>query len=96
MMESPQFLQQMSSLMSNPEILDQVIASNPQLQEMGPQIREIFQSEQFRQIMCVSLLKKPTKRSLIFFFKVKPRVAAYDDANVSYASRLRAWRWRWW
>ncbi|GJJ13578.1 hypothetical protein Clacol_007834 [Clathrus columnatus] len=51
MLESPQFLQQMSSLMSNPAILDQVIASNPQLQEMGPQIRQIFQSEQFRQIM---------------------------------------------
>lgn len=55
MFNSPQFLQQMSSLMSNPAILDQIIASNPQLQEMGPQIREIFQSEQFRQLMYVLL-----------------------------------------
>ena len=53
-MDSPQFLQQMSSLMSNPAIVDQIIASNPQLQGMGPQIRQVFQSEQFRQMMCAS------------------------------------------
>ncbi|KAF8531543.1 hypothetical protein JB92DRAFT_3105087 [Gautieria morchelliformis] len=52
MMDSPQFLQQMSSLMSNPAIVDQIIASNPNLQNMGPQIRQVFQSEQFRQMMA--------------------------------------------
>ncbi|KIJ53998.1 hypothetical protein M422DRAFT_42281 [Sphaerobolus stellatus SS14] len=51
MLDSPQFLQQMSSIMSNPAIVDQIIAMNPQLQGMGPQVREMFQSEQFRQIM---------------------------------------------
>ncbi|KAL0952033.1 hypothetical protein HGRIS_008677 [Hohenbuehelia grisea] len=50
MMNSPEFLQQMSSLMSNPQIMDQVIASNPQLQSMGPQVREMLQSERFRQM----------------------------------------------
>ncbi|KAN0073117.1 hypothetical protein V8E55_012257 [Tylopilus felleus] len=51
MMQSPEFLQQMSSLMSNPAILDSIIALNPQLASMGPQIREIFQSSQFREMM---------------------------------------------
>ncbi|KAH0825943.1 ubiquitin family-domain-containing protein [Lanmaoa asiatica] len=52
MTQSPEFLQQMSSLMSNPAILEQIIALNPQLASMGPQIREVFQSEQFRQMIA--------------------------------------------
>ncbi|KAI0937440.1 hypothetical protein AcV5_005349 [Taiwanofungus camphoratus] len=51
MLNSPQFLQQMSSVMSNPAVLDQIIASNPQLAAMGPQVREVFQSDRFRQMM---------------------------------------------
>jgi ubiquilin len=50
-MNSPEFLQQMSSLMSNPAVLDQALALNPQYASMGPQAREIFQSERFRQMM---------------------------------------------
>ncbi|OBZ68576.1 Deubiquitination-protection protein dph1 [Grifola frondosa] len=56
MLNSPQFLQQMSSVMSNPAVLDQIIASNPQLQAMGPQVREVFRSERFRQMMYVLFL----------------------------------------
>jgi len=51
MMNSPQFLQQMSGVMSNPAIIDQIIAQNPQLAAMGPQIREVFQSERFRELV---------------------------------------------
>ena len=51
MLNSPQFLQQMSSIMSNPDVLDQIINSNPQLAAMGPQVREVFRSERFRQMM---------------------------------------------
>ncbi|KAF9225119.1 hypothetical protein BS17DRAFT_807508 [Gyrodon lividus] len=51
LMSSPQFLQQMSSVMSNPAVLDQLIASNPQLSAIAPQVRELFQSEQFRHMM---------------------------------------------
>ncbi len=54
LLDNPQFLQQMSGVMSNPEILEQVIASNPQLQSMGPQVREVFRSEGFRQMMYVT------------------------------------------
>ncbi|KAG9309083.1 hypothetical protein JVU11DRAFT_10965 [Chiua virens] len=50
-MQSPEFLQQMSALMSNPAILDQIMALNPQLASMQPQIRELFQSDQFRQMV---------------------------------------------
>ena len=56
MLNSPEFLQQMSSVMSNPQIIDQIIASNPQLQAMGPQVRQIFQSEGFRQMLYVTPL----------------------------------------
>lgn len=55
-MQSPEFFQQMSTLMSNPAILDQIMALNPQLATMAPQIREVFQSEQFRQMVSVTFL----------------------------------------
>ena len=51
MLNSPEFMQQMSSVMSNPQVIDQIIQSNPQLQAMGPRVREIFQSEGFRQML---------------------------------------------
>lgn len=51
MMNSPQVLQQMSAMLSNPAIMDQIIASNPTLQAMGPQVREAFQSEHFRNML---------------------------------------------
>ena len=50
-MDSPGFLQQMSQMMSDPALLEQVIASNPQLAALGPQAREIFQNEGFRRMM---------------------------------------------
>ena len=53
LLDNPQFVQQMSSVMADPAILEQVIASSPQLQAMGPRVRELFQSEGFRQMMCV-------------------------------------------
>ena len=51
MMGNPQFLQQMSTMMSNPAIMDQVIAMNPQLQAVAPQVRAAFQSPQFREMV---------------------------------------------
>jgi len=53
MLDSPQFLQQMSAMMSNPAIVEQIIASNPQLGPMGAQVRQAFQDEGFRQMMSV-------------------------------------------
>ncbi|KAH9052316.1 hypothetical protein EDB87DRAFT_1816593 [Lactarius vividus] len=61
MMNSPEFLQQMSSLMSNPAIFEQALALNPQFAAIGPQAREMFQSERFRQMMS----NPDTLRSMI-------------------------------
>ncbi|KAK4058482.1 hypothetical protein OIO90_000644 [Microbotryomycetes sp. JL221] len=49
MMRDPAVQQQVNSLLQNPAVLDQIIQSNPQLSAMGPQVRQIMQSEQFRQ-----------------------------------------------
>ena len=65
MWNNPAFLQQMSTLMSNPAIVDQIIASNPQLASMAPQVRQVFQSEQFRQMMYVPSASPPPHASLI-------------------------------
>lgn len=51
MLQNPEFLSQMSTIMSDPSIIDQVIASNPQLAAMGPRVRELLQSDGFRQMM---------------------------------------------
>ncbi|KAH9028449.1 hypothetical protein EDB83DRAFT_2524279 [Lactarius deliciosus] len=61
MMNSPEFLQQMSSLMSNPAIFEQALALNPQFAAIGPQAREMFQSDRFRQMMS----NPDTLRSMI-------------------------------
>jgi ubiquilin len=51
MMNSPEFLQQMSSALSNPQIMDQIMAANPQMAQMNPQMRQMMQSDRFRQMM---------------------------------------------
>ena len=85
-MDSPQFLQQMSSLMSNPAIVDQIIASNPNLQNMGPQIRQVFQSEQFRQMMYVPTENSLSSPHVPCILQGQPRVIADHAANVVDAS----------
>ncbi|KAJ2918753.1 hypothetical protein MD484_g1703, partial [Candolleomyces efflorescens] len=52
MMNSPEFLEQMGRMMSNPQIMEQVIAMNPQMAGMAPQMREMFNSEAFRQMIA--------------------------------------------
>lgn len=51
MMENPIFQSQMNEMLSNPQMLDFIIQSNPQLQAMGPQAREMFQSPMLRQML---------------------------------------------
>ncbi|KAJ7227144.1 ubiquitin family-domain-containing protein [Mycena pura] len=51
MMNSPQFLQQMSTMMSNPAIMEQLMASSPQMAGLGPEARSLMQSEHFRQMV---------------------------------------------
>ncbi|WVQ78129.1 hypothetical protein IAT38_000210 [Cryptococcus sp. DSM 104549] len=51
MMQSPEFLRSMSDMLARPEVVDQIIASNPQLASMGPQVRQMMQSPFFRQML---------------------------------------------
>ncbi|GAA5892876.1 hypothetical protein JCM5296_006030 [Sporobolomyces johnsonii] len=51
LMNSPEVQAQMNQLLSDPAVVDQVIASNPQLQAMGPQVRQLMQSEHFRSFL---------------------------------------------
>jgi len=94
-MNSPQFLQQMSSLMSHPAILDQIIASNPHLAPIAPQVREVFQSEQFRQMMSAALLSRVVYTNAYvhtsLHLQVEPRIASDCIADVLYAWRARGW-----
>ncbi|KAK5945857.1 hypothetical protein PMZ80_003065 [Knufia obscura] len=50
-LEDPNFAQQMNEALSNPQMIDMMINSNPQLRAMGPQARQILQSEGFRRTM---------------------------------------------
>lgn len=49
-MQSEDFRSQMRNMLQRPEVIDQIIASNPQLSQM-PGVRELFQSEQFREFL---------------------------------------------
>ncbi|KAK9387972.1 hypothetical protein V1515DRAFT_585849 [Lipomyces mesembrius] len=50
-MSSPMFQQSMNQMLQNPQMLDYIINSSPNLQGMGPQVRQMMQSDQFRQMM---------------------------------------------
>ncbi|WFD34250.1 hypothetical protein MCUN1_001087 [Malassezia cuniculi] len=51
MMQNPEFLRHMRDMLGRPEVVDQIIASNPQMQAMGPQVREMLRSEHFRDMI---------------------------------------------
>lgn len=51
MFQSPQAQQQMQNMLSNPAVIDQIIDSSPELRNMGPHVRDIMHSEQFRNML---------------------------------------------
>ena len=51
MLENPNFQSQLSEALSNPDIIDQMIRTNPMLQRMGPQVRQMMQDPSFRRMM---------------------------------------------
>ncbi|KAI7866043.1 hypothetical protein BDF14DRAFT_1875384 [Spinellus fusiger] len=51
MLQNPMFAQYMSSVLQNPSVLDSIIATNPQLANMGPEVRGMMQSPEFRQMV---------------------------------------------
>jgi len=50
-LEDPNFAQQMNEALSNPQMVDMMINMNPELRAMGPQARQMLQSEGFRRMM---------------------------------------------
>lgn len=50
-LEDPNFQQMMRETMNNPQFIDMMINSNPQLRQMGPQARQVLQSDYFRRLM---------------------------------------------
>ncbi|KAG8725395.1 hypothetical protein FRC09_000036 [Ceratobasidium sp. 395] len=51
MLSSPQFMEQMSRMMSDPGLMDTLMAQSPQFQQMEPQLRATLQSPEFRNMM---------------------------------------------
>ncbi|KKY15176.1 putative ubiquitin-like protein [Phaeomoniella chlamydospora] len=51
MLSNPQFAQMMNEALQNPQMIDMMIQQNPQLRAMGPQARQMLQSEHFRRMI---------------------------------------------
>ncbi|KAK4698862.1 UDP-N-acetylglucosamine/UDP-N-acetylgalactosamine diphosphorylase, partial [Phenoliferia sp. Uapishka_3] len=51
MMNDPAVQANVGNLLRDPAVVEQVIASNPELRAMGPQVRQLMQSEQFRSFL---------------------------------------------
>jgi ubiquilin len=50
-LSNPAFAQMMNEAMQNPQFIDMMIQQNPQLRQMGPQARQMLQSDHFRRMM---------------------------------------------
>lgn len=51
MLENPNFVSTLNEALSNPQVIDQMIRSNPMLRDMGPQVRQMMQDPGFRRMM---------------------------------------------
>lgn len=51
MLENPNFASTLNEALANPQVIDQMIRSNPMLRDMGPQVRQMMQDPGFRAMM---------------------------------------------
>lgn len=51
MLENPQVQQTMNEALQNPAIIDMMIQQNPMLRDMGPGVRQMMQSPEFRRML---------------------------------------------
>ncbi|GAA5967282.1 hypothetical protein JCM11641_000501 [Rhodosporidiobolus odoratus] len=51
LLNSPEAQAQMNRALSDPAVIDQIIQASPELQAMGPQVRQMMQSEHFRNML---------------------------------------------
>jgi len=75
-LNNPQFLQQMSTMLSNPAIMEQIIAMDPRLAGMSSQVRATFQDERFRQ-----LISNPEALQQMLQFSNMMREAGYGGGG---------------
>lgn len=50
-METPGFSENLQHVLQNPQMVDMIINANPQMRQMGPQFRQMLQSEGFRNML---------------------------------------------
>lgn len=51
MLENPQFQSTMNEALQNPTMIDMMIQQNPMLREMGPGVRQMMQTPEFRRML---------------------------------------------
>ncbi|KAJ5082993.1 Ubiquitin-like protein DskB [Penicillium argentinense] len=51
MLENPQFQSTINEALQNPAMIDMMIQQNPMLRDMGPGVRQMFQSPEFRRML---------------------------------------------
>lgn len=51
MLENPQFQSSINEALQNPQVIDMMIQQNPMLRDMGPGVRQMMQSPEFRRML---------------------------------------------
>ncbi|KAI9779064.1 MAG: hypothetical protein M1839_007730 [Geoglossum umbratile] len=51
MLQNPEFVQTMNAALQNPQFLDMILRSNPVLENMGPGVRQMMLSDEFRRML---------------------------------------------
>lgn len=51
MLENPQFQSSINEALQNPAMIDMMIQQNPMLRDMGPGVRQMFESPEFRRML---------------------------------------------
>lgn len=68
----------MSTMMSNPQVMEQLISSDPNMAAVAPQIRSMFNNPQFRE-----LVSNPESLRQMFQMASQMRAAGIDPSNPS-------------
>ncbi|KAJ5769810.1 uncharacterized protein N7511_001861 [Penicillium nucicola] len=62
MLENPQFQSSINEALQNPAMIDMMIQQNPMLRDMGPGVRQMFESPEFRRMLTdPSMLRQMTQ-----------------------------------
>jgi ubiquilin len=79
-LQDPHFAQMMNEALSNPQFIDMMIQSNPQLRAMGPGARQMMQSDHFRR-----MLTDPAALRQMFEFQRMMGIGPMGGAQETFA-----------